>query len=339
MSELHTVFSPISADRRPMTKVIIQIPCYNEEATLGLTLSELPRHLPGVDQVEWLIINDGSSDRTVDVARSNGVDHIVNFEHNRGLAKGFMAGLEACLKAGADIIVNTDADNQYCAADIPKLIEPILRGEAEIVIGARPIHQIKHFSPIKKVLQSLGSWVVRLASKTDIPDAPSGFRAISRTAAMQLNVFNEYTYTLETIIQAGQRGMAITWVPIRTNGYLRPSRLVKSIPSYIKRSILTILLIFMTYRPLQFFLTLGSLPFSLGTLLGVRWLILFFLEGAERARVPSLVLAAILILIGFQLWIFGLVAELLSVNRKILEDIQLRLRRSEVEQSGRGLRR
>ncbi|MBL1178990.1 glycosyltransferase family 2 protein [Pantanalinema sp. GBBB05] len=322
-----------------MTKVIIQIPCYNEEATLGLTLSELPRQLPGVDQVEWLIINDGSSDRTVEVARSNGVDHIVNFEHNRGLAKGFMAGLEACLKAGADIIVNTDADNQYCAADIPKLIEPILRGEAEIVIGARPIHQIKHFSPVKKVLQNLGSWVVRLASKTDIPDAPSGFRAISRTAAMQLNVFNEYTYTLETIIQAGQRGMAMTWVPIRTNGYLRPSRLVKSIPSYIKRSILTILLIFMTYRPLQFFLTLGSLPFSVGTLLGIRWLILFFLEGTEKARVPSLVLAAILILIGFQLWIFGLVAELLSVNRKILEDIQLRLRRSEVEQAERGVRR
>lgn len=322
-----------------MTKVIIQIPCYNEEATLGLTLSELPRHLPGVDQVEWLIINDGSSDRTVEVARSNGVDHIVNFEHNRGLAKGFMAGLEACLKAGADIIVNTDADNQYCADDIPKLIEPILRGEAEIVIGARPIHQIKHFSPVKKILQNMGSWVVRLASKTDIPDAPSGFRAISRTAAMQLNVFNEYTYTLETIIQAGQRGMAITWVPIRTNGYLRPSRLVKSIPSYIKRSILTILLIFMTYRPLRFFLALGSLPFSLGTLIGVRWLILFFLEGAAKARVPSLVLAAILILIGFQLWIFGLVAELLSVNRKILEDIQLRLRRSEVEPSGRGGRR
>ncbi|HEY9616709.1 MAG TPA: glycosyltransferase family 2 protein [Microcoleaceae cyanobacterium] len=322
-----------------MTKVIIQIPCYNEEATLGLTLSELPRHLPGVDQVEWLIINDGSSDRTAEVARKNGVDHIVNFEHNRGLAKGFMAGIEACLKAGADIIVNTDADNQYCADDIPKLIEPILRGEAEIVIGARPIHQIKHFSPVKKVLQNLGSWVVRLASKTDIPDAPSGFRAISRTAAMQLNVFNEYTYTLETIIQAGQRGMAITWVPIRTNGYLRPSRLVKSIPSYIKRSILTILLIFMTYRPLQFFLTMGSLPFSLGTLLGIRWLVLFFLEGAAKARVPSLVLAAILILIGFQLWIFGLVAELLSVNRKILEDIQLRLRRSEVEQSGRGVRR
>lgn len=319
--------------RRPtsMTKVIIQIPCYNEEATLGLTLAELPRRLPGVELVEWLIINDGSSDRTVEVARAAGVDYIVNFEHNRGLAKGFMAGIEACLKAGADIIVNTDADNQYCAADIPALIAPILRGEAEIVIGARPIHQIQHFSPLKKILQNFGSWVVRIASNTNIPDAPSGFRAISRTAAMQLNVFNEYTYTLETIIQAGQKGMAITWVPIRTNGFLRPSRLVKSIPSYIKRSILTILLIFMTYRPLRFFAIAGTVPFTLGALLGLRWLWLFFFEAAEKARVPSLVLAAVLILIGFQLWIFGLVAELMSVNRKILEDIQLRLRKADVE--------
>ncbi|MEL6321334.1 MAG: glycosyltransferase family 2 protein, partial [Cyanobacteria bacterium J06626_14] len=206
-------------------KLIIQIPCFNEEETLGLTLSDLPRHVPGVDQVEWLIINDGSSDRTVEVAKACGVDHIVSFNHNRGLAAGFMAGLDAALKAGADIVVNTDADNQYCAADIPQLIEPIIRGEAEIVIGARPIQKIDHFSPVKKFLQGFGSWVVRLASNTKIPDAPSGFRAYSRDAAMQMNVFNEYTYTLETIIQAGQKGMAITSVPIRTNGYLRPSRL------------------------------------------------------------------------------------------------------------------
>jgi glycosyltransferase involved in cell wall biosynthesis len=315
-----------------MTKVIIQIPCYNEEATLGLTLSELPRQLPGVDRVEWLIINDGSVDRTVEVARTNGVDHVVNFEYNQGLAKAFMAGLEAALKAGADIIVNTDADNQYCAADIPLLIEPILRGEADIVIGARPISNIKHFSPIKKFLQKLGSWVVRLASGTTIPDAPSGFRAISRNAALQLNVFNPYTYTLETIIQAGQKGMAMTSVPIRTNGFLRPSRLVKSIPSYVQRSILTIVRIFMTYQPLKFFFLLGSFPFGLGMLLGLRWLWLFLLvDGATRSRVPSLVLAAILILIGFQLWMLGLIADVLAVNRKLLEDVQLRLRRAEVD--------
>ena len=311
-------------------KLIIQIPCYNEEATLGLTLSELPRKIPGVDTVEWLIINDGSLDRTVEVAKEHGVDHIVNFEHNQGLAKAFMAGIEASLKAGADIIVNTDADNQYCAEEIPKLIKPILLGQAEVVIGARPIRKIKHFSPTKKFLQKLGSWVVRLASNTDIPDAPSGFRAFSRNAAMQLNVFNEYTYTLETIIQAGQKGMAIASVPIRTNGYLRPSRLVKSIPSYIQRSILTIFRIFITYRPLRFFTILGGVPLTLGFLLCLRWLVLFF-EDTSRARAPSLILAAILILIGFQLWMFGLVADLMAVNRKLLEDVQLRLRRSEVD--------
>ncbi|GAB4226309.1 MAG: glycosyltransferase family 2 protein [Stanieria sp.] len=317
-----------------MTKLIIQIPCYNEEATLGLTLSQLPRHLPGVDEIEWLIINDGSRDRTLEVAQACGVDHIVDFQHNQGLAKGFMAGLEACLQAGADLIVNTDADNQYCAEDIPKLIQPILDGEAEIVIGARPITEIKDFSPLKKLLQQFGSWVVRLASKTDIPDAPSGFRAISREAALRLNVFNEYTYTLETIIQAGQKGIAITYVPIRTNSYLRPSRLVKSIPAYVQRSIITIVRIFMTYRPLQFFMMLGSVPFSLGFLLCLRWLILFWgIVGNDptKSRVPSLILAAILILIGVQLWIFGLIADLLAVNRKLLEDIQLRMRRGELK--------
>ncbi|NES95196.1 MAG: glycosyltransferase family 2 protein [Desertifilum sp. SIO1I2] len=311
-----------------MTKLIIQIPCYNEEATLGLTLSLLPRQLPGVDCVEWLIIDDGSCDRTIEVAKDCGVDHIVRFARNQGLAKAFMAGIEASLKAGADIIVNTDADNQYCADDIPTLIQPILLGQAEIVIGARPISQIRHFSPTKKVLQKLGSWVVRLASNTDIPDAPSGFRAISREAAMQLNVFNQYTYTLEMIIQAGQRGMAIASVPIRTNRDLRPSRLVKSIPVYIQKSIFTILRIFMLYRPMRFFVFLGSIPLSAGFLLGLRWL-LFFFGGYDRPRVPTLILAAILILIGFQLWIFGLVADLMAANRRMLEDIQLRSRRAE----------
>lgn len=318
-----------------MTKLIIQIPCYNEEATLGVTLSALPRELPGIDEIEWLIINDGSTDRTVEVARDWGVDRIVSFPQNQGLAKGFMAGLEASLKAGADIIVNTDADNQYCADDIPKLIEPILSGEAEIVIGARPISQIRHFSPVKKLLQKFGSWVVRVASNTDIPDAPSGFRAIGREAAMRLNVFNKFTYTLEMIIQAGQKGMVITSVPIRTNNFLRPSRLIKSIPIYIQRSILTILRIFMLYSPLRFFILLGTVPLMAGLLLGFRWLLLFF-EGYEKTRVPTLILAAILVLIAIQVWIFGLVADLMAANRQLLEEIQLRLRRAELDRYKNG---
>lgn len=313
-----------------MTKLIIQIPCYNEEETLGVTLAALPRHLPNIDTVEWLIIDDGSLDGTVEVAKANGVDHIVQFTTNQGLAKAFMAGLEASLKAGADIIVNTDADNQYCAEDIPLLIQPILLDQAEIVIGSRPISQIRHFSPTKKFLQKLGSWVVRLASNTDIPDAPSGFRAFSRDAAMQVNVFNEYTYTLETIIQAGQKGIAITSVPIRTNPMLRPSRLVRSTHSYVFRSLFTILRIFMVYKPLRFFLILGSIPFTFGVLLGIRWLI-FLIIGTERTRIPSLILTAILILIGFQLWMFGLIADLMAANRKLMEEIQQRLRRQDTQ--------
>ena len=311
-----------------MTKLIIQIPCYNEEATLGATLADLPRHLPGIDTVEWLIIDDGSRDQTIEVAKASGVDHIVRHPKNQGLAKAFMSGLRASLAAEADIIVNTDADNQYCADDIPHLIEPILLKQAEIVVGARPITNIPHFSPIKKALQRLGSYVVRLASNTNIPDAPSGFRAFSREAAYQINVFDNYTYTLETIIQAGQKGMAITSVPVRVNGDLRPSRLVKSTPTYILRSMTTILRIFMLYKPLRFFLLAGSVPFSLGFLLGVRWLI-FFLMGTERTRIPSLILTAILILIGFQLWMFGLVADLMAANRRLIEDIQINLRKQQ----------
>ena len=313
-----------------MTKLIIQIPCYNEAATLPTTLSFLPRELPGIETVEWLVINDGSVDETVDVARACGVDHIVSFDHNHGLAKAFMAGIEAALKAGADIIVNTDADNQYCADDIPRLIQPILLGQADIVVGARPIHKIKHFSQVKKFLQKLGSAVVRLASGTKVQDAPSGFRAISRNAALQLNVFSEYTYTLETIIQAGQKGMAIESVPIRTNRDLRPSRLVKSITAYVQRSVIIILRIFVTYRPLRFFAAMGSVPILIGTLLCFRWLWLY-LTGTTRSHVPSLILATILILIGFQLWLLGLVADLMAVNRKLLEDIQLKLRRMELQ--------
>jgi len=312
-------------------KLIIQIPCYNEENTLSITLSALPRQLPGVDRIEWLIVNDGSKDRTVEVARERGVDHIVSFAENRGLAKAFEAGIEACLRAGADLIVNTDADNQYCADDIPKLIAPILSGKAEIVVGARPISQMEHFSSIKKFLQKLGSWVIRITSGTDIPDAPSGFRAISREAAMRINVLDDYTYTLDMIIQAGQRGIAITSVPVRTNPYLRPSRLVKSIPSYIQRSLFAILRIFVIYKPLRFFLILGSIPAAIGFLLGLRWLALF-LAGTPRTHVPSLIMASILILMGFQLWIFGLVADLIAANRKLLEDIQFRIRRLDLDE-------
>ena len=304
------------------------MPCYNEEGTLAVALAALPRQVPGIDVVEWQIINDGSTDRTVEVARASGVDHVVELGYHQGLARGFLAGLDHALRQGADIIVNTDADNQYNADDIPKLIAPILNGEAAIVVGARPIAEIEHFSPIKKTLQKLGSWVVRAASRTDIPDAPSGFRAMSREAAMRLNVFNEYTYTLETIIQAGQKGIAITSVPIRTNGFLRPSRLMKSMRAYIQRSILTIARIFITYKPLRFFLWVGALPFTAGFLIGVRWLVLYS-QDPTRARVPSLILAAILILIGVQLWIFGVVADVIAVNRKLLEDIQLRVKRVE----------
>ena len=311
-------------DARGVKKLIIQIPCYNEEETLAIALRALPREVPGIDKVEWLIINDGSADRTVEVARASGVDHIVDLGYHHGLARGFLAGLDAALRAGADIIVNTDADNQYNAEDIPKLVEPILRGEAAIVVGARPISDIEHFSPIKKQLQGLGSWVVRVASGTDVPDAPSGFRAMSREAAMRLNVFSEYTYTLETIIQAGQKNMAITSVPIRTNAFLRPSRLMKSMRSYIRRSILTIVRIFITYKPLRFFLWLGALPFSVGVALGLRWLWLFeYGDDPSRTRVPSL------ILVGVQLWGMGIVADIIAVNRKLLEDIQLRIKRVE----------
>ena len=312
-------------------KLIIQIPCFNEEATLAATLSELPLTLPRIDQIEWLIINDGSTDGTERVARENGVQQIVTFPKNRGLARAFLAGIEASLQAGADIIVNTDADNQYCAADIPKLLDPILNGEADMVVGARSIAGTKHFSAQKKLLQRLGSRVVRFASRTDVADAPSGFRAFSRDAAMRLNVFSNYSYTLETIIQAGQKNIAVVSVPIRTNQPTRSSRLVRSTPHYLARSINTIVRIFMSYSPLRFFFTLGSLPLALGFILSARWLWLYF-AGTTRAHVPSLVAAAVLLLVGFQLFVVGLLADLLSVNRKLLEDIQLRLRRLELDQ-------
>jgi glycosyltransferase involved in cell wall biosynthesis len=302
-------------------KLIIQIPCYNEAETLAIALAELPRQVEGFDVVEWLVIDDGSSDDTAAIARANGVDHVVRHSVNLGLARGFMTGLNACLRLGADVIVNTDADNQYNAADIPALVAPVLEGRADIVVGARPIATIEHFSPVKKLLQKLGSWVVRVASKTDIPDAPSGFRAISRDAAQQLIVFNNYTYTLETIIQAGQRGIPIVSVPVRVNGDLRPSRLVKSIPSYLRRSIATIIRIFVIYRPFRFFGIIGAVLFALGTLIGLRYL-WFFLEGSGEGHVQSLILGSILLGMGFQTILIAFVADLLAANRRLMEEVR-----------------
>jgi len=302
-------------------KLIIQIPCLNEAETLAIALSALPRKVAGFDVVEWLIIDDGSRDDTVEVAKANGVDHVVSHSRNQGLARAFMTGLDSCLRLGADVIVNTDADNQYNAEDIPNLTAPILAHRADIVVGARPIETIKHFSLVKKLLQKLGSWVVRVASKTDIPDAPSGFRAMSRSAAQRLMVFNDYTYTLETIIQAGQKNMAITSVPIRVNKDLRPSRLVKSIPSYIQRSIVTIVRIFIIYRPFRFFATIGFVLFGAGFLIGLRFL-LHYLSGEGEGHVQSLILAGLLLGIGFQTLLIAFVADLLAANRRLIEDLR-----------------
>ena len=312
-----------------MTKLIIQIPCFNEEEALPVTFKELPRELPGVSEIEWLIIDDGSTDRTVEVARELGVDHVVRLIRHQGLAKGFMAGIRACVELGADIIVNTDADNQYNAEDIPKLIQPILDGKAEIVIGARPIKEIKHFSPLKKLFQKWGSWMVRKVSHTDIQDAPSGFRAMSREAAMQMHVFSEYTYTIETIIQAGQKGMAIVSVPIRTNEFLRESRLISSIPTYLSHSINTIMRIFMTYQPLAFFRIPGLISFAIGVLLGLRFLYFYIFTGTSSGHIQSLILAAVLLILGVILFVFGLLADLISVNRKLLENVEYRIQHLE----------
>ncbi|CCY58026.1 glycosyl transferase group 2 family [Clostridium sp. CAG:632] len=311
-------------------KLIIQIPCYNEAETLKIALDALPKQIDGVDTIEYLIINDGSQDNTVEVAKEWGVQHIVNFKQNRGLAKGFMAGLDMCLRNGADIIVNTDADNQYCGDDIEKLIAPILEGKADIVIGERPIDQTAHFSWLKKKLQHFGSWVVRKASNTDIPDAPSGFRAYSREAAMQMNVVNEYTYTLEQIVQAGRTKIAITSVPIRTNDELRPSRLFSSMFGYVKKSMLTIIRAYLMYKPMRFFIGLGFIPFLIGLAIGIRFIVLLCMGGGQ-GNVQSLILCSMLILIGVMIWVVGLLADVMAANRKILQEIQQKVREMDYE--------
>lgn len=307
-------------------KLIIQIPCYNEAETLEVALDDLPKHIDGVDVIEYLIINDGSKDNTVEVAKKWGVNYVVNFKNNKGLARGFMAGLDACLRNGADIIVNTDADNQYCGADIEKLIRPILRGEAGMVVGERPIDDTEHFSALKKKLQHIGSWVVRRASKTDIPDAPSGFRAYSRHTAMRLNVINEYTYTLETIVQAGRQKMAVTSVPIRTNEELRPSRLFSSMFGYVKKSILTIGRALMMYKPLYCFTCIATVFGVVGLVLGIRFIIYLCL-GVGSGHVQSLILASMLIIIAVLFGAIGLLGDVISANRKLLEEIQFELRK------------
>ena len=309
-------------------KLVIQLPCYNEETTLAQTLNDLPREIPGVSEIQILVIDDGSQDRTVEVAKSNGADHVVSLTRNEGLARAFSRGLEESLALGADIIVNTDADNQYNAEDISKLVQPILDGKAEMVIGARPISAISHFSPLKKLLQRLGSGVVRSVSGTDVNDAPSGFRAFSRSAAMRLNVFSEYTYTLETIIQAGQNNIPIESIPIRVNKPTRPSRLMKSIPGYIQRSTATIFRIFVTYRPLRFFLTIAIAVFIGGFLLALRYL-RFLWIGEGAGHVQSVILSGVLMLSGVLFGVIALLADLISVNRRLLEKLNWRIRKLE----------
>lgn len=309
-------------------KLIIQIPCLNEATTLPATLEQLPRSLPGIDRIEVLVVDDGSTDGTSAVARANGVAHVVTFERNRGLAAAYKAGLDAAVKAGADIIVNTDADNQYQAADIARLIEPILGGRAELVVGDRGVASLDNFSPLKRKLQVLGSAVVGRAAELHTPDATSGFRAITREAALRTLVLSDYSYTLESLIQAGARRAAVEFVPIGINPQTRPSRLMKSIPHYIRKSGVTILRAYTMYRPLRVFATTGLLFIGLGMLPALRF-VYFYVTGNRIGHVQSLILAAILIVVGFQILLIGLLADLISFNRKIVEEAVYRVRKLE----------
>ena len=309
-------------------KLIIQIPCYNEAETLEIALNDLPRQIDGIDEIEYLIINDGSKDDTVKVARNWGVDYIVDLKRNKGLAHGFMAGIDACLRNGADIIVNTDADNQYCAQDIEKLVRPILDKKADIVIGARPINEIKSFSKFKKFLQFFGSKVVSLISGTATEDAPSGFRAFSKEAALAINVFDNYTYTIETVLQSRTKGLHIMSVPIRVNDTYRKSRLVKNIFSYIQKNSFTILRMFIIYRPFRFFAIIGGTILLAGIFLLCRFLYFYFFESGV-GHIQSLIFASIFVIIGFQTCIFGILADLLAINRKLIEDVQVRTKKLE----------
>ncbi len=307
-------------------KLIIQIPCYNEEKTLGTAVADLPKKIDNIDEIEYLVINDGSTDDTVGAAKRAGVHHIVSYAKNKGLAGAFMTGIDACLRLGADIIVNTDADNQYCGEDIASLVAPITSGRAEMVIGERPISEIEDFSPLKKKLQKIGSYAVRKISGTDVPDAPSGFRAYTRDAAMRINVVSKYTYTIETIIQAGAHNVAIETVPVRTNPQIRKSRLFNSMGGYIKRSLGTMFRISLMYKPFKIFAGLGAIVSVLGGALGIRFLVYYF-TGSGNGHIQSLILAAILLIMGFQTITMGLLADVISANRKLIEDVQWRVRR------------
>lgn len=307
-------------------KLIIQIPCYNEEKTLPVTYKEIPESIGGIDEIEILVIDDGSADNTVETAKNLGIKHIVSHSKNLGLARAFDTGLKTSIKLGADIIVNLDADNQYKASDIEKLIQPVLNKEADITIGARPIEKIRSFSPLKKLLQKTGSYVMRKISGADVLDAPSGFRAFSKNAAMKINIFDNYTYTMETIIQAQYKGLTIKSVPIGVNENLRPSRLVKNNFDYIKRSIFTMLRFIIIYRPFRFFMKISLLLFFFGLLLGLRFLYFYITESGE-GHIQSLILCAILILVGVQSLFFAVIADLLAINRKLIEDVQLNIKK------------
>jgi glycosyltransferase involved in cell wall biosynthesis len=310
-------------------KLIIQIPCFNEEQTLPLTLADLPREVPGFDTVEWLVIDDGSSDRTIAVARENGVDHIVKLTNNKGLAAGFQAGLDAALKLGADVVVNTDADNQYDGRDIPKLVAPIVAGEADMVVGDRQVETIEHFSPLKKLLQKLGSWVVRQASETTVPDTTSGFRAYNREAALQMQVVSRFTYTLETIIQAGKLLVAIDHVPIRTNEQTRESRLFPSMGAYVRRNGISIFRIYAQYEPLKVFWG-GAVV--IGLLAAAVWIRFFvaFVGGEGAGHVQSLILGAVLFIAAMLLGALGVIGDLLAAQRTLSQRTFERVRRIEL---------
>jgi glycosyltransferase involved in cell wall biosynthesis len=312
-----------------MPKLIIQIPCLNEAEVLAETVAALPRKLHGFDSIEVLIIDDGSQDATVQVARRAGVDHIVRFPQHQGLAKAFSAGIDAALKLGADVIVNTDADNQYEARDIPALVKPILDGRADMVIGDRGPESVAHFSPLKRSLQFYGSWVVRGLSGTDVPDAASGFRALSRRAALRLNVISDFTYTLETLVQAGKKQLAVTHVPVRSRA-TRPSRLFSSMPSYLRRSFVTLVRIYSLYEPIRVFWTLGALMVLAGVTIGVRFLFYYFFDPVGAGKIQSLILAAALSIIGVQTILMGLVADLIALSRSLTEDTLLRVRKIEL---------
>lgn len=302
-------------------KLVIQIPCLNEETSLPVTIKALPEHIEGIDEIEVLVIDDGSTDRTVEVAHELGVKEVISLGTNKGLAKAFVAGINKALDMGADIIVNTDADNQYDAGCIADIVKPILEQKADIVIGTRPVARIEHFSFLKKFLQKLGSFVMRFVSKTDVKDAPSGFRAFSRNAALQLNVFDNYTYTLETIIQAKAKGLVIDCVDINVNPELRKSRLFSNMFQYIRRSVFTMLRMFIIYRPFRFFILFGSLFLFSGLILGARFLY-FYANGSGQGHIQSLILAAILLITGVQVVLIAVLSELISINRKLIEDVQ-----------------